>query len=540
MGADMQATMDGMDLIGGRWVALRGGGDGGNGGGAAGMRSHNPARPAETVWRGAPVLGHVDQAVSAARAALRAWADWGFDKRVAALRAAQALMRARADSLGGLIMRETGKAAWDSLAEAKLLADKIDITLEQGANTGMARVTGFELSLGGTGGATRAGVTRFRPHGVMAVVGPFNFPMHLPNGHIVPALAMGNTVVFKPSDKAPACGQALASLFQDALESVGAPKGVVNLVHGAAESAARLVSHEGIDGVLFTGSWPVGRRILEANLDRPGRMIALEMGGNNAAVLMPDCDLRQAVIECVRSGFVSAGQRCTCTRRIIVHRAIADRFLAAFEKAARALVTGDPRGMGGDAAKPVFMGPVIREESRRAALAFQADVLRGGGTGVVEMKALEFAGCEGGHFVSAGAALVPRFTLAEGGPARDAGCDAEVFAPFVRISVVESFEDALEQANASRFGLAASLFAKEPGLIERFLREAKAGCVNINTGTAGASSKLPFGGVDRSGNHRPAGAFSLDYCAYPVASMVESGPAATIPAGMAWENAWVG
>lgn len=513
------------DLIEGRWRPIPG----------DQLRSHNPARPDETVWSGTPDLARVDDAVAAARRAFHQWSAWSFDRRVTVLRAAQALMRARAEAFGTLIMRETGKAAWDALAEAKLLADKIDITLEQGPNTGMARVTGFELNLA----AARAGVTRFRPHGVMGVVGPFNFPAHLPNGHIVPALAMGNTVVFKPSDKAPACGQMLASIFQDALDSVGAPPGVMNLVHGAAPAAARLVAHEGLDGVLFTGSWPVGRRILEANLDRPGRMIALEMGGNNAAVVMPDADLRQGVIECVRSAFVTSGQRCTCTRRIIVHRAVSERFLAAFEKAARALVVGDPRGVNGDAAKPVFMGPVVRAEAQAAALAFQNDLRRAGATALIEASTPEVAGCPGGHFVSPGAMLVPRFTLAEN-PARDAGCDMEVFAPIVRISIADSFGDALEQANASRFGLAASLFTRDRDSIDRFMRLAKAGCVNVNTGTAGASSKLPFGGVDRSGNHRPAGAFSLDYCAYPVASMVESGTAATIPSGMTWDDAWVG
>ncbi len=486
------------------------------------LRSHNPANPSETVWQGTPVLAHVDRAVAAARAALPAWSAWGIEKRINALRAVQSLMRARVDEIAALIVRETGKAAWDSLAEAKLLADKIDITLEIGANTGMARVSGFDLALS----ATRTGATRFRPHGVMAVVGPFNFPAHLPNGHIVPALAMGNTVVFKPSDKAPAVGQLLATLFHEGLASVGTPVGVINMVQGGAATASALVTHEGIDGVLFTGSWPVGRRILEANLDRPGRMIALEMGGNNAAVVMPDGDLKQAVIECVRSAYVTTGQRCTCTRRIIVHEAVAREFIPMFQRLASTLVVGPPNGKGG---APVFMGPIIRAEAVAAGLAFQRDLHTGGGRPLIEASAMDSA--EGGHYITPGATLVDRFTLSDS-PARDAGCDMEVFAPIVRISTSTSFDDALAQANASRYGLAASIFTHDRSDIERFLLEAKAGCVNVNTGTAGASSKLPFGGLDRSGNHRPAGSFSLDYCAFPVASMVETGPTSTTPPGM--------
>jgi succinylglutamic semialdehyde dehydrogenase len=500
------------DLVEEKWIATPG----------DSLRSHNPANPAETVWQGAPVPAHVDRAVAAARKALTVWSSWPIEKRIAGLRAVQALMRARVEEIARLIVRETGKAAWDSLAEAKLLADKIDITLEIGANTGMARVSGFDLALS----PTRTGSTRFRPHGVMAVVGPFNFPAHLPNGHIVPALAMGNTVVFKPSDKAPAVGQLLATLFHEGLSSVGAPAGVVNMVQGAASIASALVTHDGIDGVLFTGSWPVGRRILEANLDRPGRMIALEMGGNNAAVVMPDADLKQAVIECVRSAFVTTGQRCTCTRRIIVHEAASREFIPMFQRLASTLVVGSPDGVGG---QPVFMGPIIRAEAVDSGLKFQSDLHRVGGRPLIESTAMEST--EKGHYITPGAVLVDRFSLAADA-SRDAGCDLEVFAPIVRISVSGSFEDALMQANASRYGLAASIFTHDRAAIERFLLEAKAGCVNVNTGTAGASSKLPFGGLDRSGNHRPAGSFSLDYCAFPVASMVEMGLGATTPPGM--------
>jgi len=493
------------------------------------IRSHNPARPDETIWMASPALKHVREAVAAAREALPVWARAPAEKRVEVLRAYQERLKERADDFARLISLETGKALWDAKQEAGILAGKIDITLDTSSNSGMARVTGFETPVSDT----RNGVCSFRPHGVMAVLGPFNFPAHLPNGHIAPALATGNTIVFKPSDKTPAVGQLLGQTLRDALEACGMPKGVVNVVQGGAESASSLVGHPGVDGVLFTGSWPVGRKILEANLDRPGRIVALEMGGNNAAVVMNDADLRQAVVECARCAFISAGQRCTCTRRIVVQSGIAERFLNALMSAARGAAVGDPQGD-----PQPFIGPVIREDARAAVLSFVEDAIDAGAEALVRPEAIEVEGCTGGHFITPGVLQVGRFTAAGEDPRRDAGCDLEVFGPVVRVTVVENLDEAIEQVNATRYGLAASIFTHNEEHIDRFLFEAKAGCVNVNAGTAGASSKLPFGGLGHSGNHRPAGAYSLDYCAYPVASMVERGDAAVVPTGLPIDDAW--
>ncbi|MBC7835661.1 MAG: aldehyde dehydrogenase family protein [Phycisphaerales bacterium] len=509
------------------------------------VRSRNPADPARVVWEAATSAAAVDEAVSAARAAFPKWSAWSMERRVAVLRRFAQVCKARAEEIAGVICDETGKVMWESRAEAGLLAGKVDITLEDAAKpeAGLRRVAGYQLKLSDS----RAGKCWFRPHGVMAVLGPFNFPAHLPNGHIVPALAMGNTVVLKPSDKAPAVGQLLAEFFHEALDAEVAPPGVVNLVQGAAAVAGKLAAHDDIDGVLFTGSWPVGRRIMEANLDRPGRILALEMGGNNAAVVMPDADPRQAAIEIVRCAFNTTGQRCTCTRRAIIHRDVAEKLIPAICKAATQLVIGEPR-----ATHPVFMGPIISEGARRAVLEAQTAFAKAGGQVLVESTEVQ-VGDRGGFYLTPSVVRVDRFTLTTGEQraARDgvkaggscmiddAGCDVEVFGPLLRISVADSFDDAIEQANATRFGLAASIFTKDQAAADRFLREARAGCVNVNAGTAGASSKLPFGGLGHSGNHRPAGSFSLDYCAYPVAGMLESGPAATVAEGMRFDDQWL-
>jgi succinylglutamic semialdehyde dehydrogenase len=517
-------------LIAGEWV---GAGSGGT------IESRNPARPESLVWSGSSSQEHLESAIGAARAALPEWSRWPQERRFAVLRRFAKICDERADAIASLITDEVGKPLWDSKTEAAALAAKVEITLDPAGP--LRRVTDFELGLG----PGKVGKCWFRPHGVMAVVGPFNFPAHLPNGHIVPALAMGNTIVFKPSDKAPGVGQLLGELLDGALKAEGAPAGVVNVVQGGTDIASTLVMHHGIDGILFTGSWPVGRRILEANLARPARIVALEMGGNNAAVVMADADLRQAAIECVRSAFVSTGQRCTCTRRVIVHEAVADRFIAAISKAASNLIVGDPR-----AEHPVFMGPIVSEASRKAVLAFQNRAQKEDAEVLVPAAAMDSP--SGGWFLTPGVMRVERFVfdgpldpeVGTGGvmhaPRLEcAGCDLEVFGPLLRISVVKSLDEAIEQANATRFGLAASIFTKDSAAIERFVHEARAGCVNVNTGTAGASSKLPFGGLGLSGNHRPAGAFSLDYCAYPVAGMIESGGAAQMMPGMRFEDSWL-
>ncbi len=506
------------NFIGGRWEPL----DAGDAPGA--FDSTNPAKPADVVWRGSGSVAAVDRAVAAARAALPEWSSWSFDRRRAVLERYVDLCGQRVHEATKLLTDEVGKVAWDSAGEAGLLGGKVGITLDGSEHGGLRRVTGFEFGINDT----RSGKCWFRPHGVMAVIGPFNFPMHLPNGHIVPSLLMGNTVVLKPSDKTPACGQLLAELFAEALSLEGAPAGVLNLVQGQGDVAAHLGSHRDTDGVLFTGSWPVGRKLLQANLDRPGRMVALELGGNNAAIVMPDADLALAAAEAVRTAFITTGQRCTCMRRLIVHKDVADRVIAAIVRAASELVVGSP-----DSAKDVFMGPLISEQARAELLLAQNTWSEDGGEMLLESRPLELG--KGGWFVSPGVMRVDRFSKLDEGP----GCDQEVFGPLLRISVVDSFDEALKQANATRFGLAASLFTRDQDSIERFMREARAGCVNINTGTAGASSKLPFGGLGYSGNHRPAGSFSLDYCAYPTAGLIDSGGSPVVPKGMSFDPSWV-
>ncbi|MCP4838468.1 MAG: aldehyde dehydrogenase family protein [Planctomycetes bacterium] len=493
--------IESFDVIAGNRVALSG----------SGVQSRNPADLEEVLWQADPVLSHVDEAVTCAALAQRTWAAADPSDREGILRRFAEITAERADSLAKIIRLEVGKTKSESAAEAGALAAKVKITIE---GPGAARVRPFELAVTDT----RTGQCRFKPHGVMAVIGPFNFPMHLPNGQIAPALLAGNAVVFKPSEQAPACGQALVECLLDA----GIPPGVVSLVHGEAAAARRLVEHNGVDGVLFTGSWAVGRSILEATLDDPGRIVALELGGNNPAIIMPDADVAQAVIECVRAAFATAGQRCTCTRRIIVHRDIASQFIPALATCASTLLVGDPSSN-----EPIFMGPMISAAARDRVLDAQSRLLRAGAKIIVPCSQLDSPGA----MLTAGVAEVDSFID---------GSDEEVFGPLVQVCVVNSLDEALREAAATRYGLAAAIFSRDRSVFERAMQELKVGCLNWNNGTAGASSALPFGGVGCSGNHRPAAAFAPDFCVFPVASLMETGSESVVPEGMQWDDRWLG
>jgi len=488
------------DYIDGTFIELPG----------ANLKSTNPASPDDVVWTGSPAIGNVDNAVTAARRALPQWATKSTDERANLLRKWQEVTQNNLERIAGVICDEMGKPMHECLFEAKALGSKVDITLGEYS---MARVREYEVPVN----ETRSGHCRYKPHGVMTVIGPFNFPAHLPNGHFVPAMLMGNTVVFKPSEKTPAVGQLIAELMDEA----GVPRGVFNVVQGGADVASKLVGHNDIDGVLFTGSWRVGRKILETNLDRPGRMIALEMGGNNPAVVTPNANFKQAVVECARAGFATTGQRCTCTRRIIVHESMATEFIAALCKAGSTLVIGPGRSE-----QPVFMGPLINGESVQRVIDFQSQLVDRGGTVRLEATALE----QPGHFITPGVVEVPAFELEH---------DCEIFGPLVQVSTYSDLDDAISQANATKYGLAAAIFTTDCNEYEQFFHGVNAGCINWNTGTAGASSALPFGGTGRSGNHRPAGSFASQYCAYPIANMIETGSDAAVPTGMHWDDSWM-
>jgi succinylglutamic semialdehyde dehydrogenase len=451
----------------------------------------SPADPADelgrfSVWD----ADAVDEAVRRARKAFPAWRDAGFEARAAVLRRFAKIASERARDLAPLIAREVGKALWDARSEASLLAPKVDATL----GAGMAHVRTLEAGAG-----ARA---TFHPRGVLAVLGPFNFPAHLPNGHLVPALATGNTVVFKPSDLAPAVGEALWRCFRDA----GLPRGVLELVQGRAETGRALALHPGVDGVLFTGSWAVGRELQEMTLDQPGKLLALELGGRNAMIVWEDADLPLAVAEAALSIAASTGQRCTSLSRIFVARRQLDEFTDRLAKQLGGLVIGPPLEPG------VFMGPLVSRSAFERVSRFRAAALEAGGERVFRGEIDRLA-----PYIAPSLVRFPSLDQSHA-VQRD-----EIFGPEAALYAVDDLDEAIAAVNDSDYGLAAAVMSADRAVYEHCVGRIETGILNWNRGTIGASGKLPFGGNKKSGNDRPAGITSTVYCTTPQAHLEYEG-----------------
>jgi succinylglutamic semialdehyde dehydrogenase len=466
--------MSGGLFIDGKWRSGQG----------AELVSADPATE-EAVWRGATASeADVAEAVAAARRAFPGWADRSRDERIAVLRRYKEILIERASAFAEALSRETGKALWETKAELGSMTGKVDLSIR--AYDERTGVTENAMPFG------RA-VLRHRAHGVMAVLGPYNFPGHLPNGHIVPALLAGDTVVFKPSEETPLAGQ----LMVEALEAAGVPAGVVNLVQGGRETGQAMINQE-IDGLLFTGSATAGTFFRRHFADRPDVILALELGGNNPLVVW-DADDAEAVAALVaQSAFITTGQRCSCARRLIVPD---DAFGQAVIEATAALA--DRLSIGAwNGQDEVFMGPLI---SARAANAARATASAMGGKTIRSLEAVEGLS---EAFVTPGLIDVTGVDIP----------DEELFAPWLQVRRVKDFDQALKAANATRYGLSAGLISNEAARWDQFLKRIRAGVVNWNRPTTGAAGSMPFGGLGASGNHRPSAYYAADYCAYPVAS----------------------
>ncbi|WP_425998752.1 succinylglutamate-semialdehyde dehydrogenase [Caulobacter sp. DWR1-3-2b1] len=439
----------------------------------------------ETIWR-ETTASHADvaMAVAAARRAFPSWADRPREERIAVLRRYKEILVERTPAFAEALSRETGKALWETKAELGSMAGKVDLSIKA-----------YDERTGGVENAMPFGraVLRHRAHGVMAVLGPFNFPGHLPNGHIVPALLAGDTVVFKPSEETPLAGQMLVS----ALEEAGVPHGAINLVQGGRETGQALIAEE-IDGLLFTGSALAGAFFRRYFADRPDVILALELGGNNPLVVWDAGDAEAAAALIVQSAFITTGQRCSCARRLIVSDDAAGK---AVIEAVAALSDRLTAGPWNGPSEP-FMGPLI---SARAAALAKAGAEALGGQSIRTLGSVDGLSAA---FVSPGLVDVTGVEVA----------DEELFAPLLQVRRVASFDEAIAAANATRYGLSAGLISNQSELWGKFLNRIRAGVVNWNRPTTGAAGSMPFGGLGASGNHRPSAYYAADYCAYPVAS----------------------
>lgn len=461
--------------------------------------STEPATGA-VLWR--QKIGDVDAEVAHAR---RSWAEWAarpLAYRIEALRRFANVVRQKADAFADLLARETGKPLWEARTEVETVIGKVDISVSAySERTGQRRI---EAPMN-----TRLAL-RHKPHGVLAVLGPYNFPAHLPNGHIVPALLAGNAVVFKPSEKTPASGAFLVDCFHAA----GVPEGCIRLLIGGPEEGKALAAHPDIDGLLFTGSANTGIALNRQFATRPEKILALEMGGNNPIVVWDTPDLYSAAVLVIQSAFTTAGQRCTAARRLIVDETLFDPLMVEINKLLGRLIIGEPH------ADPApFMGPVIDND---AADLLTESFLALSTMGGRPLKHMERP-IDGRPFITPG--LID-MTQANDKP------DVELFGPVLQIYRKATFEEAIIEANDTRYGLSASLVSQNPRLYDQFWANIRAGIVNWNRPTNGASSSAPFGGVGWSGNHRPSAYYAADYCAYPVVSSESEQARAAIGLGL--------
>ncbi len=453
------------------------------------FESRNPVTQ-ETVWQGKSAsVADVDHAVRAARKAFPAWADLAIATRENIIKEFARLLGEHKIPLANTIGRETGKPLWEAQTEVATMIGKIDISIKS-----YHERTGTKLTPQPEGAA----VLRHRPHGVVAVFGPYNFPGHLPNGHIVPALLAGNTVVFKPSELAPASAEVTVKIW----EKAGLPRGVLNLVQGARETGVALANHREIDGVFFTGSSATGNAIHQQFSGQPNKILALEMGGNNALIVGDVANIDAAVHHIIQSAFISAGQRCTCARRLFVQTTDAgDKLLRRLIDVASRLKVG-----AFDDEPAPFMGAVVSVSAANKLLLAQTELLNRGATPLLKM-----------------ALLKPKTALLSAGIVDITGiddiADEEYFGPLLQVIRYRKFDEAIQLANHTRYGLAAGLLSDDKAQYQQFERHIRAGIVNWNRPLTGASSAAPFGGVGASGNHRASAYYAADYCSYPQAGL---------------------
>ena len=452
------------------------------------FQSVNPANN-DVIWQANTATAEqVDGAVAAAREAFYSWADKTFAERLAIVKTFAETLNEHSEELAIAIAQETGKPLWETRTEAGAMVGKIAIS----EKAFLERTGDVENPM-----PQGRAMIRHKPHGVVAVFGPYNFPGHLPNGHIVPALLAGNTVVFKPSELTPAVAELTLKLWQKA----GLPAGVINLVQGEVETGKALASHKGIDGLFFTGSSRTGHILHEQFAGQPGKILALEMGGNNPLIVTDVADTKAAIHDIIQSAFISTGQRCTCARKLFLPAGEqGDAILAGLIKATKAIKVGDY-----DAEEQPFIGSMISSAAAAGMVTAQQQLVELGAEVLVELTHKENTG-----FVTPG---ILECTNVANFP------DEEHFGPLLKVFRFTDFDAAIDKANDTSFGLSAGLLSDSAADYDHFLRRIRAGIVNWNRPITGASSAAPFGGIGASGNHRASAYYAADYCAYPVASV---------------------
>jgi succinylglutamic semialdehyde dehydrogenase len=455
-----------------------------------------PSDTETTLWEMPIEYRHIPDVLESSQHGFEFWRKLSVDERIQFLKRYQEQVLSRKDQIAEAISMESGKPLWEAMTEAGALVSKVDVTISDS----LPRIQNkhYDEIMPGT-----KGHVFYKPLGPCAVIGPFNFPCHLANGQILSALISGNSVIFKPSEKTAYSGQLLMECFHEA----GFPKGVVNLIQGDGESARRVIRDKSIKGVFFTGSKEVGLKILKETYQDLSKLVSLELGGKNPAIVHSDANLTNALHELVKGCFMTTGQRCTSTSLVVIHDSLIDEFVEKFHALSKQIIIDHPI----DFETEPFMGPLVDKRALDSYLLFMGMAKREGLEEIMRGKQLEKK--HRGYYVT------PSIHVAKGWSDESHFLSSEIFGPNCTIIPYSDFDEAIAISNKTEYGLAAGVFTKDHTLYEQAVRDLDIGLVNLNRSTVGASSKLPFGGVKNSGNYRPAAVSTVDACVYQMASL---------------------
>lgn len=474
--------MSGKIFINNQWISGKG----------EHFESQNPAT-LQKVWGGnAASPEQIRDAITSARHALKSWSSFTFDERLEFLRSYVKEIKSHQEFLVRTISEEIGKPLWDAKTEVEATLNKLDISVrayQERCPSHHMEVKGIQYHV------------VQKPHGVVGVFGPFNFPIHLPNGHMIPALLAGNTVVFKASELAPKVAEVIFQCF----EKAKMPEGVVNLLQGGALVGKALSEHPDLNALFFTGSYRTGKKLQAHFLNTPGKMLSLEMGGNNPLIVHDIKNVEAAVYHTLESSFISSGQRCTCARRLIVTegsytKSFFDGLISAINKIKVGVFTENPEP---------FMGPVISKNAVENLERSYSSLQEMGAKALVPLKKLNSTG----FFMSP--SLIDVTSISE-------LPDEELFGPILQCIRVKNVEEAIQKANQTEYGLIAGLLSDNKEAYEEFVSKIRTGVIAWNRPMTGASSLLPFGGIGKSGNFRPSAYYAADYCVYPMSCTMVS------------------
>ena len=463
------------------------------------IKSVNPAT-AEIVWQGA--TSDVDAMVERAHACWTSWAGMSSAFRIETMRRFANTTRASEEALAALISAETGRPIWHCRQEIVGLFERVEKAVQAYSERSGQRNTEGAL------GARSA--LRHKPHGLIAVITPHTLPARIPVDHIVPALLAGNGVLFKPSEKTPATGEMIVRLMHEA----GVPADLLQCVIGRGLTGESLAANPNISGVLFTGATRTGRAISRACADQPGKLLALEMSGNNPLVAWDTPDLTSAATLIVQSAFDMSGQHCLSARRLIVRDQLADALLAELTSITERLIIAQPSN---DPAP--FMGPVIDMDAADGLTESFLFLMSNGGKPVRHMQ----RPYPGLPFVTPGIIDVTDMQTRP---------DVELFGPALQVTRVSSFEEAILEANSTAFGLGATLIGGSPEQYDSFWAHSRAAIVNWNRPSFTLAPNAPIAGLGLSGNGSAGGHYMADHCVYPVASSEAPQPRAMIGIGL--------